>query len=214
LLWVRVTTVRLTRFRDFPTVSPSELRLRSPRIVTRTHLAGGKMPRATINLGESTGQSMVGGRWKFARGYVPGEPNEGLVAQGDATPRAVSACSLKHVSTTTVRSGLMANAIETGVRSRDSTFHRGFWSPPTLRQVSGTRLLCWLPTVLWERRVAPSFALRQPGIRVDDVSLEAGAGQYSTEARAGSPKKGLNYSPREKRNYRRLHLGSPLLRLR
>lgn len=115
------------------------------------------MPRATINLGESTGQSMVGGRWKFARGYVPGEPNEGLVAQGDATPRAVSACSLKHVSTTTVRSGLMANAIETGVRSRDSTFHRGFWSPPTLRQVSGTRLLCWLPTVLWERRVAPSL---------------------------------------------------------
>ncbi len=44
------------------------------------------MPRATINLGESTGQSTVGGIWKFARGYVPGEPNEGLVAQGEGSP--------------------------------------------------------------------------------------------------------------------------------
>jgi hypothetical protein len=44
------------------------------------------MPRATINLGESSGQSTVGGRWKFARGYVPGEPNEGLVAQGEGSP--------------------------------------------------------------------------------------------------------------------------------
>ena len=25
----------------------------------------------------------------------------------------------------------MGNAIETGVRSRDSTFPKGFWSPPT-----------------------------------------------------------------------------------
>ena len=44
------------------------------------------MPRATINLGESTGQSEVGGRWKFASGYVPGEPNDGLVAQAEGSP--------------------------------------------------------------------------------------------------------------------------------
>ena len=44
------------------------------------------MPGATINLGEPSGQSLVGGTWKFARGFVPGEPNEGLVAQREGSP--------------------------------------------------------------------------------------------------------------------------------
>ncbi len=44
------------------------------------------MPRATINLGDSSGLSQVGGQWKFSRGYVPGEPNEGLISQGEGSP--------------------------------------------------------------------------------------------------------------------------------
>ncbi len=44
------------------------------------------MPRATINLGDSSGQSAVGGQWKFSRGYVPGGPNEGLIAQAEGSP--------------------------------------------------------------------------------------------------------------------------------
>ncbi|MFQ6029455.1 MAG: hypothetical protein ACE5Q6_18415 [Dehalococcoidia bacterium] len=44
------------------------------------------MPRATIDLGDPSGLAAVRGQWKFARGYVPGEANEGLVAQGAGTP--------------------------------------------------------------------------------------------------------------------------------
>ena len=44
------------------------------------------MPRATINIGEAAGLATVGGTWRFARGYVPGETNEGLVSQSEGSP--------------------------------------------------------------------------------------------------------------------------------
>ena len=44
------------------------------------------MPRATINLGDPAGLAAVHGQWKFARGYVPGESNEGLVTQAEGSP--------------------------------------------------------------------------------------------------------------------------------
>ncbi len=44
------------------------------------------MPRATINIGEPAGQAIAGTTWKYARGYVPGEVNEGLVEQSAGSP--------------------------------------------------------------------------------------------------------------------------------
>ncbi len=44
------------------------------------------MPRATVYLGEASGQALVKGTWKYARGYVPGQPNEGLVEQSEGSP--------------------------------------------------------------------------------------------------------------------------------
>ncbi|MCH8893570.1 MAG: hypothetical protein IIB32_08735 [Chloroflexi bacterium] len=44
------------------------------------------MPRATVYLGEASGQALVKGTWKYARGYVPGQPNEGLVEQIEGSP--------------------------------------------------------------------------------------------------------------------------------
>ena len=44
------------------------------------------MPRATVYLGEASGQALVKGNWKYARGYVPGQPNEGLVEQAEGIP--------------------------------------------------------------------------------------------------------------------------------
>ncbi len=44
------------------------------------------MPRATVYLGEPSGQALVNGNWKYARGYVPGQPNEGLVEQSEGSP--------------------------------------------------------------------------------------------------------------------------------
>ena len=44
------------------------------------------MPRATVYLGEASGQALVKGTWKYARGYVPGQPNEGLVEQAEGSP--------------------------------------------------------------------------------------------------------------------------------
>ncbi len=44
------------------------------------------MPRASINLGEPEGLAAVGGTWKFAQGYIPGAPNDGLVAEGEGSP--------------------------------------------------------------------------------------------------------------------------------
>ena len=43
------------------------------------------MPRATVYLGEAAGQALVKGTWKYARGYVPGQPNEGLVEQAEGS---------------------------------------------------------------------------------------------------------------------------------
>ena len=39
------------------------------------------MPRGILDLGNSNDLEEVGGVWRFAPGLVPGEPNEGLVAQ-------------------------------------------------------------------------------------------------------------------------------------
>jgi hypothetical protein len=33
------------------------------------------MPRATVYLGETSGQTLVKGTWKYAKGYVPGQAN-------------------------------------------------------------------------------------------------------------------------------------------
>ncbi len=44
------------------------------------------MPRTTVYLGESVGQELVKGTWKYARGSVPGQPNEGLVEQVEGSP--------------------------------------------------------------------------------------------------------------------------------
>jgi hypothetical protein len=43
------------------------------------------MPRATINIGDASGKAATGATWRYARGYVPGEANEGLVAQGEGS---------------------------------------------------------------------------------------------------------------------------------
>ncbi len=44
------------------------------------------MPRLTINIGEEPGQLATGASWRYARGYVPGEPNEGLLSQSEGSP--------------------------------------------------------------------------------------------------------------------------------
>ena len=44
------------------------------------------MPRATLSLEGAPGQEAVKGQWKFARGYVPGQPNEGLLEQSQGSP--------------------------------------------------------------------------------------------------------------------------------
>ena len=44
------------------------------------------MPRAMVILGDSAGQALVKGTWRYARGYVPGQPNEGLVEQIEGSP--------------------------------------------------------------------------------------------------------------------------------
>ncbi len=44
------------------------------------------MPRETIYLRDKEGQDLVKAQWKYARGYVPGEPNEGLVEQSEGSP--------------------------------------------------------------------------------------------------------------------------------
>ena len=48
--------------------------------------AGDEMARLTINIGEPSGKAATGANWRYARGYVPGEDNEGLVAQGEGSP--------------------------------------------------------------------------------------------------------------------------------
>ena len=44
------------------------------------------MARATLALGDDAGQAATHSQWKFARGYVPGEPNEGLVEESEGSP--------------------------------------------------------------------------------------------------------------------------------
>ena len=44
------------------------------------------MPRASLSLESAAGQAVVDGQWKFARGYVPGQPNEGLLEQAEGSP--------------------------------------------------------------------------------------------------------------------------------
>ena len=44
------------------------------------------MPRASLDLQEPQDLSVVEGRWRFATGFVPGEPNEGLVSQLEGSP--------------------------------------------------------------------------------------------------------------------------------
>ena len=44
------------------------------------------MPRATINIAEASSQAAVGAVWRYSVGYVPGEANEGLTAQGQGSP--------------------------------------------------------------------------------------------------------------------------------
>src|SRR5262245_32957394 len=59
----------------------------SGHVVCRYPRQGGaSMPRAVIHLGDPAGQALVQGVWKYARGYVPGQLNEGLVAQAAGSP--------------------------------------------------------------------------------------------------------------------------------
>ena len=44
------------------------------------------MSRAPLSLGGAAGQAAVYGQWKFARVYVPGQPNEGLLKQAQGSP--------------------------------------------------------------------------------------------------------------------------------
>lgn len=44
------------------------------------------MPRIAIDLNSPAGRRIVKGQWRVADGLVPGEPNEGLVSQLDASP--------------------------------------------------------------------------------------------------------------------------------
>lgn len=44
------------------------------------------MPRAILDLQNPADLAAVGGQWRYAVGLVPGEPNEGLVAQMEGSP--------------------------------------------------------------------------------------------------------------------------------
>jgi hypothetical protein len=44
------------------------------------------MPRETLDLQIPDDLKAVGGRWRFAPGLVPGEPNEGLISQMAGSP--------------------------------------------------------------------------------------------------------------------------------
>lgn len=48
------------------------------------------MPRAILDLQDPAGLTATGGRWRFAPGLVPGEPNEGLVSQLAGSPARLS----------------------------------------------------------------------------------------------------------------------------
>ena len=44
------------------------------------------MPRIALDLNNADDLQKVKGQWRFAPGWVPGEPNEGLVSQTPASP--------------------------------------------------------------------------------------------------------------------------------
>jgi hypothetical protein len=44
------------------------------------------MPRAVLNLQDPADLRAVQGQWRFAPGFVPGEPNEGLLSQLEGSP--------------------------------------------------------------------------------------------------------------------------------
>lgn len=44
------------------------------------------MPRAVLNLQDPADLRAVQGQWRFAPGFVPGEPNEGLMSQLASSP--------------------------------------------------------------------------------------------------------------------------------
>ena len=44
------------------------------------------MPRAHLDLQDADALKTVNGKWRYAVGLVPGEPNQGLVALSDGSP--------------------------------------------------------------------------------------------------------------------------------
>src|SRR5688572_14909714 len=44
------------------------------------------MPRVALDLDKATDRAKVNAIWRHALGYVPGEPNQGLVAEVEASP--------------------------------------------------------------------------------------------------------------------------------
>ena len=44
------------------------------------------MPRAILNLQDPADLRAVQGQWRFAPGFIPGQPNEGLIAQAEGSP--------------------------------------------------------------------------------------------------------------------------------
>ena len=44
------------------------------------------MPRAILNLQDPADLRAVQGQWRFAPGFIPGQPNEGLVSQAEGSP--------------------------------------------------------------------------------------------------------------------------------
>ena len=44
------------------------------------------MPRATLDLQNAADLSAVGGQWKCANGFVPGQPNEGVESEAEGSP--------------------------------------------------------------------------------------------------------------------------------
>ena len=44
------------------------------------------MPRAILNLQDVDDLKAVNGVWRFAGGFVPGQPNEGVVSQMEGSP--------------------------------------------------------------------------------------------------------------------------------
>src|SRR5574341_192538 len=45
-----------------------------------------RMPRAVLNLQDAADLRAVQGQWRFAPGFIPGQPNEGLIAQAEGSP--------------------------------------------------------------------------------------------------------------------------------